>query len=86
MVDRHPGKLISVNHKDIPVVVCGNKVDDQCQREVEPEDISFPDEMSGIQFYETSVKTNLNIEEPFLWLTRTLLDDKSLVQTAPVAG
>ncbi|KAK1147322.1 GTP-binding nuclear protein gsp1/Ran [Aspergillus melleus] len=61
-----------------PVVVCGNKVDDQCEREVKPEDISWPDEMGGVQYYETSIKTNLNIDQPFLWLTRTLLNDQSL--------
>ncbi|PLB45842.1 P-loop containing nucleoside triphosphate hydrolase protein [Aspergillus steynii IBT 23096] len=70
-------ELVSVNQKDIPVVVCGNKVDDR-EREVMPEDISWPDEMSGVQYCETSVKTVLNIDEPFLWLTRTLLGDQTL--------
>ncbi|KAH8423442.1 GTP-binding nuclear protein gsp1/Ran [Aspergillus melleus] len=70
--------LASVNHTHIPVVVCGNKVDDQCEREVKPEDIIWPDEMSGVQYCETSVKSNLNFDQPFLWLTRSLLDDHSL--------
>ena len=71
--------LVSVTHTDTPVVVCGNKVDDQCEREVKPEDISWPGEMGGVQYYETSIKTNLNIDQPFLWLTRILLNDQSLV-------
>ncbi|KAI9039380.1 P-loop containing nucleoside triphosphate hydrolase protein [Aspergillus affinis] len=70
--------LVSVNDKDIPVVVCANKVDDQCERQVKPEDISWPGEMSGVLYCEISVKTNLNFDEPFLWLTRTLLNDRTL--------
>lgn len=78
--NRHLEDLVSATHKDIPVVVCANKVDDQCERQVGLEDLSWSDEMSGVKCYETSVKTNLNFEEPFLWLTRTLLNDQTLVQ------
>ncbi|XP_063936385.1 GTP-binding nuclear protein Ran1B isoform X2 [Daucus carota subsp. sativus] len=56
---------------DIPTILCGNKVDMNNQqvnvREVE-----------NLQYCEISVKSNYNIEKPFLYLARMLAGDPGL--------
>ena len=32
----------------------------------------------SLQYYDISTKSNYNIEKPFLWLARTLVDDPNL--------
>lgn len=55
---------------DIPIVLCGNKVD--CiDRQVKPKDIQFH-RQKNIQYYDISAKSNYNFEKPFLYLARCL--------------
>ncbi|KAF9079669.1 GTP-binding nuclear protein gsp1/Ran, partial [Mortierella sp. AM989] len=56
---------------DIPIVLCGNKVDVK-ERMVKPKAINFHRKKS-LQYYEISAKSNYNFEKPFLWMARKLL-------------
>lgn len=66
---------------DIPIVVCGNKVDIK-DRKVLPKFISNAKNpgnvLAGIQYYDISAKSNYNFEKPFLYLARELLGDQDL--------
>lgn len=65
---------------NIPVVLCGNKVD-VTERELPPKQITYHRRRS-LAYYEISVKSNYNYDKPFIYLLRELSkDDKlSLVQ------
>ena len=64
---------------DIPMVLCGNKVD-VTDRKVKPMHIKpVIDLMKGfIQYYDTSYKSNYNFEKPFLYLARKLMKDETI--------
>ena len=53
---------------NIPVVMCGNKVDAK-DRAVKPKQITFH-RKKNIQYYEISAKSNYNFEKPFIYLLR----------------
>jgi len=56
--------------ENIPIVLCGNKVD--CKdRKVRPKDIHFH-RRKNLQYYEISAKSNYNFEKPFLYIARKL--------------
>ncbi|KAF3915781.1 hypothetical protein ABW20_dc0109617 [Dactylellina cionopaga] len=56
---------------DIPIVVCGNKVDvPEAERQVKPKDVTFHRGREAMQYYDISVKSRYNVEQPFLWLAR----------------
>jgi len=67
-------------HKDlmrvcgqIPVVLCGNKVD--CKdRKIKPKDICFH-RKKNLQYFDISAKSNYNFEKPFLHISRKLTGD-----------
>lgn len=61
---------------DVPIVLCGNKNDVE-ERKVEPAAVRFPRKIR-LQYYDISAKSNYNIEKPFLWLARKLLDKPDL--------
>jgi GTP-binding nuclear protein Ran len=61
---------------DIPIVLCGNKVDVK-ERQVKPKSINFHRKKS-IQYYEISVKSNYHYELPFIYLLRKLENDPNL--------
>ncbi|XP_059277784.1 GTP-binding nuclear protein Ran-3-like [Lycium ferocissimum] len=61
---------------DIPIVLCGNKVDVQ-NRQVEARQVTFHRE-SNLEYYEISAKSNYNFEKPFLYLARKLAGDANL--------
>ena len=61
---------------DIPVVLCGNKVD-VTEREVPPKQINYHRRKS-LAYYEISVKSNYNYEKPFIYLLRELSKDDKL--------
>ncbi|KAF9426632.1 GTP-binding nuclear protein gsp1/Ran [Podila epigama] len=61
---------------DIPIVLCGNKVDIK-ERIVKPKDITFH-RKNNLQYRDISTTSNYNIEEPFLWLARTLTNSPDL--------
>jgi GTP-binding nuclear protein Ran len=55
---------------DIPLIVCGNKVDLK-DREVVPRQITFH-RKNNAMYYDISAKSNYNYEKPFLHLARQL--------------
>jgi len=73
-------KNVPIWHKDlvrvcenIPIVLCGNKVD--CRdRRVKPKDIFFH-RKKNLQYYDISAKSNYNFEKPFLYIIRKLTGD-----------
>lgn len=67
----------------IPIVLCGNKVDVK-ERQVKPKNITFH-RKKNLQYYDISAKSNYNFEKPFLWLARTLVQDKALAFVAAPA-
>ena len=61
---------------DMPVVVCGNKVD--CiHRRVQPSSITIPAKF-GHEYYDISVRGAYNIVEPFMSLLRKIKSDESI--------
>ncbi|KAG7537990.1 P-loop containing nucleoside triphosphate hydrolase [Arabidopsis suecica] len=62
--------------KNIPIVLCGNKVDVP-SRQIKPKHVSFH-RKKGLQYYEMSSKNNCNFEKPFLYLARRLAGDAKL--------
>ena len=64
---------------NIPIVLCGNKVDIE-DRKVKHKDNTLhrDSEYHFLAYYEISVKSDYNIEKPFLKLVQTLLNDDSL--------
>lgn len=63
---------------DIPVVVCGNKVD--LQRKVPHDEISSLRKKKS-PYYDVSAKSNYNFEKPFLFLAKRLTESDDLVFT-----
>jgi len=57
--------------EDIPIVLCGNKVDIK-ERKVQPAKIIFH-RRNAIPYVEISAKANYNFEKPFLILAQKLL-------------
>jgi len=56
------------------MVLVGNKVDVK-DRKVKPKQITFHRKKNGVQYYDLSAKSNYNIEKPFLYLCKRLLND-----------
>jgi len=69
--------------EDIPVVLCGNKVDVK-ERKVKAKSITFH-RKKNLQYYDISAKSNYNFEKPFLWLARKLAGNQGLEFVASVA-
>jgi hypothetical protein len=63
---------------NIPVVVCASKVDLESDREGEGEQLTFHTS-KGLPYYDISVRSPYNLEEPLLRLARTLLRNPALV-------
>ena len=68
---------------NIPVVLCGNKVDEK-ERKVKPKQIIFH-RKKNLQYYDISAKTNYNYEKPFLYLARKVTNQQNLSLVEPVA-
>ena len=66
--------------QEIPMVVCGNKVDIK-ERRVGWDSIHQLKEATGLPYYDISAKSNYNFEKPFLVLARRLMgkDDLNFV-------
>jgi len=62
--------------EDIPIVLCGNKVDVR-NRQVRAKSITFH-RKKNLQYYELSAKSNYNFEKPFLYLARKLSGNAAL--------
>ncbi|PIN02348.1 GTPase Ran/TC4/GSP1 (nuclear protein transport pathway), small G protein superfamily [Handroanthus impetiginosus] len=67
---------------DIPIVLCGNKVDVK-NRRVKAKEVTFH-RKKNLQYCEISAKSNCNLEMPFLYLARKLAGDPSLHFVDPV--
>ncbi|OQS02950.1 GTP-binding nuclear protein spi1 [Thraustotheca clavata] len=63
--------------ENIPIVLCGNKVDVK-ERKVKDKQINFH-RKKNLQYFDISVKTNYQFEEPFIWLARKLVGDNNLI-------
>jgi len=63
--------------ENIPIVLCGNKVDCK-ERRVKPKEITFH-RRKNLQYYDISAKSNYNFEKPFLYITRKLTGDPNCV-------
>lgn len=90
VTSRNSYKNVPTWHRDItrvceniPVVLCGNKVDEQ-DRKVKPKQITFH-RKRNLQYYDISAKTNYNFEKPFLCLARKLTSQPNLSLTESVA-
>ena len=70
--------------KKIPIVLCGNKVETKNYPKIKENQITFRED-KNLQYYDISVKSNINVEMPFLWLARTLIDDDQLKYVEPPA-
>lgn len=64
--------------ENIPIVLCGNKVDVK-ERKVKAKTITFH-RKKNLQYYDISAKSNYNFEKPFLWLARKLVGNQTLVR------
>ncbi|TMW58429.1 hypothetical protein Poli38472_009988 [Pythium oligandrum] len=71
---------------DIPIVICGNKVDHR-DRKVKAKHITFH-RKKNLPYFNLSVKTNYQLEKPFLSIARALVGDDNLaiVEAYPSAG
>lgn len=68
-------KITKINEK-VPVVIVGNKIDSD-NREVKTRQIQFHRKMN-LHYYDLSVKTDYQLERPFLYLMRKLTNQSSL--------
>lgn len=66
--------------KDIPIVIVGNKIDEEKERKVLPKHITFH-RNKNLNYFDISAKTNYNFEKPFLDLARKLTGKPDLVFT-----
>ncbi|KAL6981441.1 hypothetical protein U1Q18_023071 [Sarracenia purpurea var. burkii] len=57
--------------ENIPIVLCGNKVDVK-NRQVKAKQVITFHRKKNLQYYEISAKSNYNFEKPFLYLSRKL--------------
>ena len=70
------GDLTRVCGENIPIVLCGNKVDVQ-DRKVKTKQIKFH-RKKNLQYYDVSAKSNYKVVQPFLCLARKLSGDRDL--------
>ena len=66
-------KIKNVNPCDIPILIVGNKIDLNINREVEFKDLENYASNKGYLYRETSVKNNTNIDELFFSLSENIL-------------
>ncbi|KAF8648149.1 hypothetical protein HU200_065002 [Digitaria exilis] len=69
--------------ENIPVVLCGNKVDVK-NRQVKAKMVTYH-RKKNLQYYEISAKSNYNFEKPFLYLARKLAGNMDLRFVAETA-
>jgi GTP-binding nuclear protein Ran len=62
--------------ENIPIVLCGNKVDVK-DRKLQTKSIIFH-RKKNMQYYDISARSNYNFEKPFLWLARKVVNDPNL--------
>ncbi|VVB06255.1 unnamed protein product [Arabis nemorensis] len=64
--------------QNIPIALCGNKVDVVKGRQVKPREVTFHGGNYNMRYYEISTKRNYNLEKPFLYFARRLVGDQNL--------
>jgi len=62
---------------DIPVVICGNKVDIK-DRKVKQKNITFH-RKHNLQYYDLSVRSNYNCVKPFLYIIRKIYKNPNII-------
>ncbi|XP_024637534.1 GTP-binding nuclear protein Ran-2 [Medicago truncatula] len=62
--------------ENIPIVLCGNKVDVK-NRQIKAKQVIFH-RKKNLQYYEISAKSNYNFEKPFLYLAKKLAGNMNL--------
>ena len=63
-----------IGNKNIPIVVCGNNACGK-DRIVKPDDIDYH-RINKLQYYDISVKSVYQLEKPFIYLAKKLLETK----------
>ena len=73
-IDKWLRNILQHSHADIEKVILGNKCDlEKCRRVPREQGEAIAKE-KGIPFLETSAKTNINIEEAFLNISKRILN------------
>jgi Ras-related protein Rab-1A len=62
--------------KDVALCIVANKIDLEEQRQVTDVELRAFAATHGIECFETSAKTDHNVDEPFFYLTQTILDKR----------
>ena len=62
----------------IPIALCANKTDAGEHRKVHERQVGLHN-LWGLQYFETSAKTNDSLENPFLWIARTISGDPDVI-------
>ncbi|KAI8042802.1 GTP-binding nuclear protein Ran-like [Drosophila gunungcola] len=62
---------------NIPIVICGNKVDLREKRQVEDTQVRFH-RKKNLMYFNISAKSSFNLDKPFIYLARQLLNDRKL--------
>lgn len=57
--------------ENIPIVICGNKLDLHNKRKIPKEKITYP-EKKNLPYFEISIKKMIDIHQPILYLLRQL--------------
>ena len=73
--------ILEHSHADVEKLILGNKCDMEKYRRVAKEQGETIAKERGIPFFETSAKTNVNVEEAFLHISKLLL--KKFTATTP---
>lgn len=63
---------------DIPICVCGNKVDREMERMVKAKSAVSYTKKKKLEYFDLSAKNNYNFEKPFLSLAKKLTGDPNL--------
>lgn len=77
-VDSFRDQVLRVHEDEsIPFILCGNMSDLADRRQVSTTEAQAKADSWGVPYYETSAKTNSNVDESFHWLIRAIRDRKS---------